>query len=384
MSAAQLPPRNPSPGQPLWTAPPKQSGGSRVPAVVGIILASFVGILLGAYLAAGLGVSTLIIGFLLALVPLTVVLLTVRWVDRWEPEPRWALWFALLWGGAVSVAIALLVDLGVQVAVAFADPGGSPDEAVQAIVQAPLVEETAKGLGVLLIYVFSRSQFNGPVDGIVYASVVAGGFAFTENILYFGTALAEGGAEELGATFVLRGIFSPFAHVLFTTCTGLAIGIAARRGGGPSVIGWFLLGLSGAVFLHALWNASLTFASDAIGVYFTVQVPIFIGAVLLVMYLRRQEVRITRDRLAEYGAAGWFSPTEVEILSSPAGRRRALAWARAQNPPRTTAMRKMIADSTDLAFTRQREITGRGDQRIVADEQGLLQAVAADRVALQY
>ena len=234
MSATSLPPRNPSPARPLWTAPPRQSGGSRVPAVVGIILASFVGILLGAYLAAALGVPTLVIGFLLALVPLTIVLLTVRWVDRWEPEPRWALWFALLWGAAVSVAIALLVDLGVQVAVAFADPGGSPDEAVHAIVQAPLVEETAKGLGVLLIYVFSRSEFNGPVDGIVYAATVAAGLAFTENIMYFGTALTEGGPEELGATFVLRGVFGPFAHVLFTSCTGIAIGIAAKRGGGPA------------------------------------------------------------------------------------------------------------------------------------------------------
>ena len=71
--------------------------------------------------------------------------------------------------------------------------------------QAPLVEEVAKGLGVLLIYAFSRAHFDGPVDGLVYAATVAAGFAFTENILYFGVALVEGGAEELGATFVMRG-----------------------------------------------------------------------------------------------------------------------------------------------------------------------------------
>jgi len=78
---------------------------------------------------------------------------------------------------------------------------------------------------------------------------------------------------------------------------------------------WFLLGLGGAVLLHALWNGSLAFADDAIGLYFTVQVPIFIGALLVTVYLRRQEARITRTRLAEYGAAGWFSPAEVEMLA---------------------------------------------------------------------
>jgi RsiW-degrading membrane proteinase PrsW (M82 family) len=310
------------------------------------------------------------------------VLLAVAWVDRWEPEPRWALWFAFLWGAAVSVAIALLVDLSLQLLLAFTEPGGSPNEALAAVVQAPIVEETAKGIGVLLIYAFSRSHFDGPVDGLVYAATVAAGFAFTENILYFGAALAEGGAGELGATFVVRGLFSPFAHVLFTACTGLLIGVGARRGGGVAVVGWFLLGLAGAALLHALWNGSLSFADDAIGLYFTVQVPIFIGAVLLTLFLRFQEVRVTRARLGEYAAAGWFSPAEVEMLATPAGRRQARAWARSQTPPRTALMRQLISDATRLAFNRHALISGRADVRRVTDERVLLEAVTADRAAL--
>ena len=383
MTSAPPPELNPSPAPPLWSAPPPRGRRGGVAfAVVGIVLAGAVGLLVLAYLATALGVSTLVIGTVLALVPLGFVLLAVRWIDRWEPEPRWALWFAFLWGAAVAVAIALIVDLGVQLAMAFAQPGGSPDEALQAVVQAPLVEELAKGLGVLLIFAFSRSHFDGPVDGLVYAATAAAGFAFTENILYFGQALAEGGASELGATFVLRGIFSPFAHVLFTACIGIAIGIGASRGGGPRVIGWFLLGLTGAVLLHALWNGSLAFADDAIGLYFTVQVPIFVGALLVTVYLRRQEARITRTRLAEYGAAGWFSPAEVEMLATPAGRRQAKAWARAQTPPRTALMRRLMRDATHLAFTRQRMVTARDGRRGAVDEHSLLEAVAADRAAL--
>ena len=373
---------NPSPGAPLWTAPPRAPSRGSGFAIIGIVIAGAVGVLVIAYIALSLGVPALIIGSLLALVPLALVLLAVRWVDRWEPEPRWALWFAFLWGAAVSVAIALIIDLGLQLAMAYAEPGGTPDEALQAIVQAPIVEELAKGLGVLLIYAFSRSQFDGPIDGLVYAATVAAGFAFTENVIYFGVALVEGGSGELGATFVARGLFSPFAHVLFTACIGLLIGVGARRGGGAGVIGWFLLGLVGAVFLHALWNGSLAFADDAIGLYFTVQVPIFIAAVLLTVFLRRQEVRVTRRRLGEYGAAGWFSRAEVEMLATPAGRRQARAWARAQTPPRTATMRKLITDATHLAFLRQRVANGLGDARAITDERALLSAIAADRATL--
>lgn len=381
-NASPSPARNASPTPPLFAAPPRARSGSGVFAAVGIVVGALVGLLVIAYIAFALGVSALVIGSLLALVPLTIVLLAVAWVDRWEPEPRWALWFAFLWGAAVSVAIALLVDLSLQLVLAFAEPGASPNAALAAVVQAPIVEETAKGIGVLLLYAFSRSHFDGPVDGLVYAATVAAGFAFTENILYFGVALAEGGASELGATFVVRGLFSPFAHVLFTACTGLLIGIGARRGGGAGVVGWFLLGLAAAVLLHALWNGSLAFADDVVGLYFTVQVPIFIGAVLLTMFLRLQEVRVTRARLGEYAAAGWFSAAEVEMLATPAGRRQARAWARAQTPSRTVLMRQLIADATKLAFNRHALVTGRADVRRITDERLLLDAVTADRAAL--
>jgi RsiW-degrading membrane proteinase PrsW (M82 family) len=377
-----------------WSTPSGPAASSRsglggaVFAVIGIALGGLVALLVIGYLALSLGVSAVTVGALLALVPLAVVLLAIRWVDRWEPEPRWALWFAFLWGAAVSVAIALIVDLGVQLAVAAAAGGGGAvpgTEALQAVIQAPIVEEVAKGVGVLLLFAFSRAHFDGPVDGIVYAATVAAGFAFTENILYFGVALAEGGAGELGATFVARGIFSPFAHVLFTVCVGLALGIAARRGATVGVLGWFIAGLVPAIALHALWNGSLAFSGDAIGLYLTVQVPIFVGAVLLTVYLRRQEVRITRAALAEYGAAGWFHPAEVNMLTSPGGRRVALRWARAQQPPRTAEMRRMITDATHLAFAHRAKVIGRGDRRsdqAVNDERALLARIAADRVAL--
>lgn len=216
-------------------APPATARPSVVPTVLGSIGVALLGILLLlvlAYVVLGLGVSAAGICAVIALVPLTVVLLGVRWVDRWEPEPALGLWFAFLWGAAGSVAIALLVDLGVQIAVYASGQQPSGSDFVGAVIQAPLVEETAKGIGVLLVLLIWRRTFDGPVDGIVYAAVVASGFAFVENILYFGSALVEGGLGSLAVTFFLRGVLSPFAHVLFTACTGAAL--ASPRTGPPS------------------------------------------------------------------------------------------------------------------------------------------------------
>src|SRR5436190_1185285 len=104
------------------------------------------------------------------LTPLAIVLLGIRWIDRWEPEPRSGLIFAFLWGAGVSVLIALVVDFGVSEQIAAG--GGATNGTIfaQTVFQAPVVEEFGKGLGVLLIFIVGRRFFDGPVDGIVYAA----------------------------------------------------------------------------------------------------------------------------------------------------------------------------------------------------------------------
>ncbi len=336
------------------------------------------------YLVSALGALGVIIAAVAALVPFGLVLLTIRWIDRWEPEPRPALIFAVLWGAGVAVAVALLFDLGVQIVLAVA--GGRPDDFVQAVVQAPIVEESAKGFGVLLLFWVNRRHFDGPVDGIVYAASVAAGFAFTENILYFGRVIAENG---LGAafvfTFVARGVFSPFAHVLFTSCTGYAIGKAAERGGGAAAgLGAYVLGVIPAALLHALWNGGLSLAGNVIEYYLLVELPIFVGAVAVVLVVRTRERTVTRARLGEYAEAGWFTPAEVSLISTPGGRRQALRWAHAQRDPRSkrAAMNRLIRDATRLGHARQRLVRGRATIGRTPDEQELLARIVADRSVL--
>ncbi|WP_262927664.1 PrsW family intramembrane metalloprotease [Microbacterium sp. NIBRBAC000506063] len=250
-----------------------------------------------------------------------------------------------------------------------------------AVVQAPIVEEIAKGLGVFLIFVIARANFDGPVDGVVYGALVGAGFAFTENIQYFAVSLIEGGGAELTATFFMRAIMSPFAHAMFTALTGFAIGLVARRGGSVSAAFTAgLVGLLGAIVLHAFWNGSAVYA-NFFALYVTLQIPLFVGFILAIVALRREEARLTYERLGDYAHAGWFTPQEVTMLATKQGRRAGLAWAAALRGDRTELMKSFIKDATALAALRQRAISGR-DPHTAERERMLLARTTATRQAL--
>jgi RsiW-degrading membrane proteinase PrsW (M82 family) len=364
------------------TAPqPRSNAALVVVAVIGFILLALVLLFVIAYLFVGLGPAGVIIGGILALVPLSIVLWGIRWIDRWEPEPRGALIFAFLWGAGVSVLIALAVDAEIQNVIAGSGLGEFGVEFFASAVQAPIVEEVGKGLGVLLLFFAVRRHFDGPVDGIVYAACVAAGFAFTENILYFGNELVSVGAASTAEVFFIRGIMSPFAHVMFTAFIGAAIGYAALRPGWFRGVGGFLLGLIPAVVLHAFWNGALFFVDDFYGYYLLVQVPMFLIGVWIVVGLRRNERRITFERLTEYAEVGWFHPQEVAMLSTPGGRRTAMAWARTNGV--APLMKAFIRDATSLAYARHRMLTDDDAVGLQANEAVLLQRVAASRHALR-
>jgi len=368
---------------PLLSAPATRRGSLLTIGIVGVSILAVVSLGVTGYLLLGLGPVAFGIGGILALVPLAIVLVGVHWIDRWEPEPRLVLVFAFLWGAAAAVAIALLVGAQIENAVYSLGGPGPAYQFFGAAIQAPIVEEAGKGLGLLLIFLFARKHFDGPIDGLVYAAWIAGGFAFTENILYFGAELLNSGGSIGAVTsiFFMRGIMSPFAHVMFTAATGLLLGIAARRASTAGGIGFFFIGLIPAILLHALWNGALFFVGDFFfGYYALVQFPLFVGAVLLVIFLRKKEAKLTHDRLSEYAAVGWYNPDEINALATGAGRRQAMAWARSRGV--APAMRKYTRDSTRLAFTRQRLITGRANIGAEADEAALLASIVATRASL--
>ena len=176
---------------------PAVAGGRRSAGVLGLVLAggflAFISLFLVLpFLLERTGISGFVIGFIASLIPLGTVLLTVRFIDRWEPEPKPLLLFAFAWGAVVSIAVTMLIQPYFSL---VAGPASGLDYTTFAVtVQAPVVEEFAKSLGLLVLLLFAPKHFNGPVDGVVFAFTIAAGFAFTENILYFGRAIAESSA----------------------------------------------------------------------------------------------------------------------------------------------------------------------------------------------
>lgn len=114
------------------------------------------------------------------------------------------------------------------------------------------VEEFFKLLAVW-IAIYRRPEFREPLDGIVYATTAALGFATVENILYLG---------HLGPqVIVARAVFATPAHVMFASMWGYAMGLARfKREGELRIItaGFLLAALfhGGYDFLVAIHPAS--------------------------------------------------------------------------------------------------------------------------------
>jgi RsiW-degrading membrane proteinase PrsW (M82 family) len=359
------------PGAGPLPAPPKRLDWRRI-GVLGVAVAGCLvcGIILLSIIGYHIGPVALVIGIAAAALPVPVLIACFMWLDRYEPEPSAYLVFCFLWGAFVAA----LVAYGGNTAIAaLFGRIGLPRDLV-AVLVAPIIEESMKALGPILLLLYTlrrhRSTFNGLVDAIVFFGLSAAGFAMSENILYLGgygyalgadRAGVAGGLSSTIAVFIGRVPLAGFAHPLFTSMTALGVGVALRTTD-PRVrrlaplAGWL-----GAMLLHGSWNLMSTLASDTghleilLYGYFSVMMPIFFGMVWLSMWLRSAEGRRTQTALQPYVRAGWLSPPEVASLATVRRRRSAHAWAkRVAGQTGGAAMRGFQLAATQLALLRDR------------------------------
>ena len=133
---------------------------------------------------------------------------------------------AFCWGALVAPFFAFLLNTIGHMTVS-ALTNAAAGEAYAAVISAPIVEETGKAFILFIFFFWKRDEFDGIVDGIVYASLAGLGFAMTENIQYYGKAALEGGGG-VTLTFIIRGFFAPLSHPLFTSLTGIGLGLARQ------------------------------------------------------------------------------------------------------------------------------------------------------------
>ncbi len=267
------------------------------------------------------------IGAVCALPPLALYLWIPRLIDRFDPEPWWALALVLGWGAVAACGIAAAVNTAVEMA---ASAVGGPQLAaiLGACVSAPIVEEGLKGLAVLGVFYFLRREFDGVVDGVIYATFAALGFAAVENIIYYGNAAtADAGGDALAATFLIRGVLAPWGHPLYTSMTGIGFGISRETN--RTWLKWLapLGGYFCAAALHCVWNTAATIS----GFLMILMLPlwfVFVAAFLgILIWLVVRKGRIIRAHLQDEVLMGNLTREELELVCSPfAGMRASFGW----------------------------------------------------------
>jgi protease PrsW len=350
-------------------------------------LLALCGVIILALVRRQTGTEGFLVGLVLAILPVPLLIGSFLWLDRVEPMPWRSVVFAFAWGASAATLVAILAnELGAHLLTSAFTATPAQASSWGATFVAPLVEESAKGAAVLLLFVFRRRDFTGIVDGVVIAGLSATGFAFTENVLYLGSAFGEDqaygaaygsavGLQMTAATFFVRVVMTPFAHPLFTSLTGIGFAIAAisrpgqaRRWLAP-LGGWLV-----AMLLHSTWNGSAGFSPlGFLAIYATLMIPLFACLVWLAVWSRSSELKIIRTQLPVYAMAGWLTAPEPVALGSMKARSLARSAARRHHgEPAARTVREYQSFATSLAFLRDRAERGTVGPDFAAREQELL------------
>ena len=198
---------------------------------------------------------------------LSLLPIAILWyLDRRERETPWLFAAAFLWGGLIATAFALPFNTAAIMAVAgWLEQNAAlkemlgPEAALMigAPLAAPVVEETLKGLGIVLLFWLARGEFDNVRDGFIYGALVGAGFNWFESALYVQQNFAQFGAAPYGFQLGMRYAWLGLAgHALFSGVFGASLGLARL---GPRRWYRFLAPAAGfllAVVGHA-WNNAL-------------------------------------------------------------------------------------------------------------------------------
>lgn len=267
--------------------------------------------------------DTFFLALVLSFVPAFLCAVFVYWLDRYEKEPAPLLGGVFFWGAFVAVAGALVSQVILSGGVYLATGSERAADLAGSTLFAPLTEESLKGLAVLLVFLVFRREFDSLLDGLVYAGIVALGFAATENVIYLLGFAEENGTEGMLGLFVMRCILGAWDHPFYTSFIGL--GLAASRHSLSPWVRWLapVAGWGMAVATHSLHNVLAEAASAAPEVLFLMFFVdwsgwLFVAIVLLVAI--RREGRLVQAELADEVPRGTLTAAQYHAAASPLNR----------------------------------------------------------------
>jgi RsiW-degrading membrane proteinase PrsW (M82 family) len=311
--------------------------------VLGVAGIDYVGGYLGMFLIAGA---------VIAMLPVPLYLALALWIDRYEKEPIKMLGWAFLWGGTVAIFFSGIINTEGGRAVTER-LGAGAGEVYSYVISAPIVEETTKALALFILFFWKKDEFDNVIDGIIYAAMVGLGFAIVENFVYYGRALAEGGATGGLQSFVMRGVLSPFGHPIYTAMTGIGLGLSRRSNNTFVKFAAPLAGLMAAIMLHAFWNGVGFVLPGGSGLIFAffVYMPFLVIAVLASAFIALgREGRVIRQYLTPELQSGLNTQQEYDTLGSVTGRLRSSFRALRAGFDSWRAYSRFAQTATELAF----------------------------------
>jgi RsiW-degrading membrane proteinase PrsW (M82 family) len=365
----------------VYKPPKRRSALKIVFAIFAALIAALLGGIVLLLIGAETGLPALFVAMVVATLPVPFYIMLILWIDRYEAEPIWMLAVAFFWGATVAVFAAYLLNTIAAITVAIATRSMEIAQVFGAIISAPFVEELSKGLILFIFYFWKKDEFDGVVDGFVYASMVGLGFAMTENFQYYGKVIAAGGlmSTDFQEIYLIRGGLAAYSHPLFTSMTGIGLGIARQARNSFVKFIMPLIGLGLAMFLHFLWNFSASFAGSLAGflaIYVVLMVPIFLITLGIVLFALLREGRVVREFLQPDIQRGLFTQDEYNRLTTIRGRMGSSLRAFRSGGVGVWRVRmKYNQAASELAFHRSRVARGvvTMNQEMMEREQAIVQ-----------
>ncbi len=194
--------------------------------------------------------SLLLTGIILALIPAAVWIAFFYRRDRLEPEPKGLVFQLFLLGGLLAAGVGIPLVVGVFDVQSWL-PRSTATHLLGAILVVGFTQEFLKYAAVRYS-VFGSSEFDEPVDGIIYATAAGLGYATVLNI----TFVLDSGGVDLGVGMIRMTITS-LAHASFGGVVGYFLGME-KFSSKPS---WWM---PAGVALAAVLNGSFFFLRSTI------------------------------------------------------------------------------------------------------------------------
>jgi RsiW-degrading membrane proteinase PrsW (M82 family) len=252
-----------------------------------------------------------------------------------------------MWGVVVAAGGAFILNTLVGIGVYSMTGSVSAADFATTSLSAPIVEESLKGLAVLLVFLVIRKEFDSIMDGIVYDSIVAMGFAAVENTLYiYRNGFQSGGWDGFWTLVFIRVVLVGWIHPFFTAFIG--IGLAVSRTNPNLFIKVIAIpaGFILAVGAHAFHNTAGGLIGGTTGFLFGTVADYFGYALMtiFIIWMIVHERNILKRHLAEEVSSGAISTKQYFTALSPIQMRAHVSALSSGNFKETSRFYQVLAE----------------------------------------